>query len=201
MYASRYFPTRYFPARYFPKTGLDAATPPVLVTTLETQGGVITFTSSAVPRPIISPPLLDQDGGYWRASISNDGEVSLTDQAVVTEGEKFAAFRDPDGVLWLWQVDPCEQGEATTQVITSALAHRVSVRIAFSTNAETPVPFRIYSVRPYLKVQKQDVPYRYEAAVECRVTRPSIRVRWTGGPFVFDTIQVRAKALKHQVKG
>ncbi len=201
MYASRYFPARYFPTRYFPKVGLDAAIPPAQVTTLATQGGIITFTGSAVPRPIIAPPILDQDGGYWRPSISNDGVVSLTDQATVSEGEKFAAFRDPAGVLWLWQVDPCDQGEASTQVITSATAHRISVKITFATDEDTSLPFRIYSVRPYVKVQKQDVPYRYEAAVECRVTRPSVRIQWTGGPFVFDTIQVRAKALKHQVKG
>jgi hypothetical protein len=59
----------------------------------------------------------------------------------------------------------------------------------------------VYSIRPYLKIQTRDEPYRYEAAVECRVTRLSLRVQWTGGPFVFDTVQPRLKALKHQVKG
>lgn len=163
--------------------------------------GIISFTSSLVPVPIIAPPLLDQDGGYWRPSISNDGLVSLTDNATVSEGELFAAFEDADSVLWLWQMDPCDQAEVTTMVIQSATLHRVSVKITFSTDSDTSLPFRVYSVRPYLKVQHQDVPYRYEAAVECRVTRPSLRITWTGGPFVMDTMQLRLKALKNQVKG
>jgi len=201
MYVTKYFPARYFPDRYFPKVGQDAAIPPVLEVGIANQGGIITFTSSAIPRPIIAPPLLDQDGGYWRPSISNDGIVSLTDNATVSEGELFAAIEDPDGVLWLWQLDPCDQAEVTTQVITSATPHRVSVKVTFTTDSDTSLPFRIYSIRPYLKIQKQDVPYRYEAAVECRVTRPSLRITWTGGPFVMDTIQTRLKALKNQVKG
>lgn len=165
------------------------------------QGGIITFTRSDVPRAIIAPPLLDQDGGYWRPSIDNEGIVSLTDNASITEGEKFAGIRDSNGVLWLWQVDPCNQSEVSTQVITSSTPHRVSVKITFRTTGETAIPFRVYSIRPYLKVQNRDEPYRYEAAVECRVTRLSLRVQWTGGPFVFDTVQPRLKALKHQVKG
>lgn len=201
MYVTKYFPARYFPDRYFPKVGQDAAIPPVLEVGIANQGGIITFTSSAIPRPIIAPPLLDQDGGYWRPSISNDGIVSLTDNATVSEGELFAAIEDPDGVLWLWQLDPCDQAEVTTQVITSATPHRVSVKVTFTTDSDTSLPFCIYSIRPYLKIQKQDVPYRYEAAVECRVTRPSLRITWTGGPFVMDTIQPRLKALKNQVKG
>lgn len=177
---------------------LSAATPPV---TIAQQGGIISFTRSLVPRPIIAPPLLDQDGGYWRPSISNDGIVSLTDNATISEGEKFAAFRDDAGVLWLWQIDPCDQAEVTTQVITTATPHRISVKLTFATDSDTAVPFRCYSIRPYVRVQSSDVPYRYEAGVECRVTRPSIRVQWTGGPFVMDTIQPRLKALNNQVKG
>ena len=165
------------------------------------QGGIISFTRSMVPRPIIAPPLLDQDGGYWRPSISNDGIVSLTDNASISEGEKFAAFRDSNDVLWLWQIDPCDQAEVATLVVTSSTLHRCSVRVSFTTGTSTVLPFRVYSIRPYLKIQKQDVPYRYEAAVEARVTRPSIRVTWTGGPFVMDTIQLRLKALNNQVKG
>lgn len=170
-------------------------------TSIPAQGGIITFTRSDVPRAIIAPPLLDQDGGYWRPSIDNEGIVSLTDNASITEGEKFAGIRDSNGVLWLWQVDPCNQSEVSTQVITSSTPHRVSVKITFRTTGETAIPFRVYSIRPYLKVQNRDEPYRYEAAVECRVTRLSLRVQWTGGPFVFDTVQPRLKALKHQVKG
>lgn len=177
---------------------LSASTPPV---TIAAQGGIISFTRSMVPRPIIAPPLLDQDGGYWRPSISNDGIVSLTDNASISEGEKFAAFRDSNDVLWLWQIDPCDQAEVATLVVTSSTLHRCSVRVSFTTGTSTVLPFRIYSIRPYLKIQKQDVPYRYEAAVEARVTRPSIRVTWTGGPFVMDTIQLRLKALNNQVKG
>lgn len=177
---------------------ISASTPPV---TIAAQGGIISFTRSLVPRPIIAPPLLDQDGGYWRPSISNDGIVSITDNATISEGEKFAAFLDSDHVMWLWQIDPCDQAEVTTLVVTSSTLHRCSVRVSFRTSATTALPFRLYSIRPYLKIQKQDVPYRYEAAVEARVTRPSIRVTWTGGPFVMDTIQLRLKALKNQVKG
>lgn len=201
MYAARYFPSRFFPDRYFPKIGEDPAVPIDLEPTLAVQGGIVSFTRSLVPRPIIAPPLLDQDGGYWRPSIDNDGLVSLTDNATIAEGEKFAAFRDSSNVLWLWQIDPCNQSEVTTQVVTTATPHRVSVKVTFSTDRDTALPFRVYSIRPYLKIQKQDVPYRYEAAVECRVTRPSVRITWTGGPFVMDTIQTRLKAFKNQVKG
>lgn len=206
MYAARYYPIRYYPPRYFPAVG-SSSTPVIPppstpdTSTPSTQGGIISFTSSAVGRPIIAPPLQDQDGGYWRPSISNDGIVSLTDNAQVTEGEQFAAFLDANGVLWPWQMDPCDQGEASTLAVSSATPHRVSIRLAFATSSDTSLPFRIYSVRPYLKIQHADVPYRYEAAVECRVTRPSIRVTHTGGPFVIDTMQLRLKAMKNQVKG
>lgn len=175
--------------------------PATLADRIPNLGGIITFTSSTVGRSIIAPPIVDQSGGFWRPSISNDGIVTLTDNASVSEGEKFAAILDSDGVTWLWQVDPCEQSEITTMVVTSATPHRVSVKLTFSTSSDTALPFRIYSIRPYLMVKKQDVPYRHEAAVECRVTRPSIRITHTGGPFVIDTIQTRLKACKNQVKG
>lgn len=207
MYAATYYPARYYARRYFPSAGSSSTpvepppTTPVTPTAPGTPPGIISFTSSAVGRPIIAPPLQDRDGGYWRPSIDNDGIVTLTDNAQVTEAEKFAAFLDANGVLWPWQMDPCDQAEATTLAVSTTTPHRVSIRLTFETSTDTFLPFRVYSIRPYLKIQHADVPYRYEAGVEARVTRPSVRITHTGGPFKFDTISLRLKTFKNQVKG
>jgi hypothetical protein len=165
--------------------------------------GVITFTSSssAQGRTIIAPPLRGQNGSFWRPSISNAGIITLSDHATVAAGEAFAAFEDADGVLWPWEMDACSNAEVSTLVVTRGTAHRVSVRCTFTTGRDTDLPFRIYSIRPYLRIQNQDVPFGHEAHVEARIARPSIKVKHTGGPFVIDTINCRLKPLKNQVKG
>lgn len=165
--------------------------------------GIIRFTSSssAEGRTIINPPLRGQTGTYWRPSIDNAGIVSITDNAAVSEGEAFAAFLDDDGVMWPWEVDACSQAEVSTLLLLRSAAHRVSVRCTFSTGRDTALPFRIYSIRPYLRIRNEDVPFAYEANAEARIARPSIRVKKTGGPFVIHTINCRLKPLKNQVRG
>ena len=171
------------------------------VVTIPAQGGIISFTSAAVGRSIVNPPIIDQEGGYWRPSISNEGVVTLTDNASVAEGEQFAAFEDDDEALWLWQIDPCDQAEVTTLVIQSTTPRYISVKVSFTTTSDTVLPFRVYSVRPYCMPKHGEVPHRYEATVEARLSRPSVRIVHTGGPFSIDTINLRLKPLTHQVKG
>lgn len=178
--------------------------PPVTDTgTLDLSPGIINFTSSfsAQGRTIIAPPLRGQNGGYWRPSITNAGLVQVTSNASVSENEAFAAFLDSEGVTWPWEVDACGNTEASTLLLLRSTAHRVSVRATFSTGRNTSLPFRIYSIRPYLRIRNEDVPYGHEAFVEARIARPSVRVKHTGGPFVIDTINCRLKPLKNQVKG
>lgn len=191
------------PATGTPNTGPPPVTPTPDTGSLDLRAGVINFTSSnsSEGRHILNPPLRGQNGTYWRPSISNDGVVSISDNAVVATGERFAAFLDADGTMWPWEVDACRQSEASTLLVLAGTAHRVSVRCTFSTSRNTDLPFRIYSIRPYLRLLNQDVPYRHEANVEARLARPSIRIRHSGGPFVIDTIRCRLKPLKNQVKG
>lgn len=179
--------------------------PPVVIETgeLDLRPGLINFVSatSNQGRTIINPPLRGQNGVHWRASISNAGVVSITSNISVAASEQFAAFLDSNGVIWPWEVDACSQAETSTLLLFRTTARRVSVRCTFSTSRDTALPFRIYSIRPYCKIQKGEVPHGHEANVEARVARPSIRIRHTGGPFVIDSINCRLKPLKNQVKG
>ena len=177
--------------------------PPTTPSSEAPGAGIVTFTSASSNegRTIIAPPLRGQSGGYWRPSISNAGIVTLTSNASVSESEAFAAFEDADGTIWPWEIDACSNAEVSTLLLISSTAHRVSVRCTFSTGRNTDLPFRIFSIRPYLRIQKQDVPFAHEASVEARLARPSIRIRHTGGPFVIDAINCRLKPLKNQVKG
>lgn len=182
----------------------DTSPPPATDTgSLDLRAGIINFTSSTSNqgRTIIAPPLRSQVGGFWRPSISNAGVVSLTSNASVNETEAFAAFLDENGVIWPWEVDACSQAEVSTLLLLRSTAHRVSVRAMFSTGSDTSLPFRIYSIRPYLRIRNEDVPFGHEADAEARLVRPSIRVKHSGGPFVIDTINCRLKPLKNQVKG